>query len=473
MTSQQASESTLSAAENASSLFISELIKLCQIPSVSFPGFDKTHIEQACTSIENLFKQLSGVRVERLTLEGANPAVLISAQTIEPNQPTILMYAHYDVQPPLQESKWNSPPFAPEVRGDRLYGRGCADDKAGVILHFATLYSFLSSGNSLPVNIKILLEGEEEIGSPNLGKLIETYRDQLVADCVIIADCTNHATGLPSLTTSLRGLVSMDIKLKSMSSALHSGMWGGPIPDPAMELCKLLASLTDGDGNIAIPEIREMIPKLSTKEINQLREIPIDLDVFRLQAGLLPNTQILRDAKSVHESLWRKPVLVVTAITGGQGINTGNVLLGDAWCRLGLRLPPGMDAARCQNILINFLKKRVPHGLTLEIETEKGASGWQTNTSHPVFSVVEMAMEQGYGKKPIYIGCGGSIPFVGQLCAELGGIPALLTGLEDPDTLAHSENESLYLPDFFHALKSQIIFLGFLQGQKSIFEIGV
>lgn len=428
------------------------------IPSVSFEGFPQEPIQDACEYIAQIFSGISGLQVEKIFFEQANPYLLISNKVTLPQAPTVLLYAHYDVQPPMDLLAWKTPPFeATEISG-RLYGRGAADDKAGVILHYSALASILSTG-PLPVNIKILLEGEEEIGSPHIQSFIEKYSQKLKADVIVIADATNHEVGSPSLTTSLRGLVSLDVTLKSMEQPLHSGMWGGPLPDPVQTLCKILSQLYTPEGEISVPYIRDHIPPLHPKVIESYQNLSYHPQEFQSHTQLLPSFPIPSSGLEVYTKIWRKPVLIITAIQAGQGKNTGNVLMNQAWARLGLRLPPGMDAVLCQSALLEKITELTPPGFSLHIESDTPSSGWETSVDHPYFGLACEALEEGFGKKTQIIGCGGSIPFVDTLSHALGGIPALLTGVEDPLTLAHSENESLGLADFESAVKSEILFL--------------
>jgi len=454
--------------------YLEKLCDLIKIPSISFSGFPPEPLTEAAKTIEILFSSLPGVNVKTLDGAGPAPALLITAQPQDTpetkNLPTLLFYAHYDVQPPMRENLWNTPPFEGVIKGPRLYGRGAADDKAGVILHYALLKSYIESLGSVPLPIKILLEGEEEIGSPHLDELISRYSEELKADCVVIADCTNHQTGLPSLTTSLRGLVSFDLKLESMTAPLHSGMWGGPLPDPALALCQLISTLADTEGNLIPPSLVSLIPPLDESILSELKRIPHDDEEFCKQAGLLTGVPLRYQGFEILKALWWQPALVVSAFEAGMGKKTGNVLLPSAWCRLGLRIPPKMDPDKTCEALLEHLRKCVPAGLHLSIENIHTAPGWETPIKHPIFELITEALQKGYNQSPLYIGCGGSIPFVNKLCTALGGVPALLTGLEDPETLAHSENESLFIPDFLKALKSQIIFTGFMADQKGIFS---
>jgi cysteinylglycine-S-conjugate dipeptidase len=224
-------------------------------------------------------------------------------------------------------------------------------------------------------------------------------------------------------------------------------------------LCKILGKLHTDEGEIAIPSILNNIPPLHPLVEKSYATISYDPKIFRSQTQLLPNLELPTTGVDMYSKLWRKPALIITAFEAGQGKKTGNVVMNKAWARLGLRLPPGMDATNCQKALIEFIEELTPHGYRLEIESDHPASGWETSVDHPYFALAREALKQGYGKETQLIGCGGSIPFVETLSTALGNVPALLTGVEDPLTLAHSENESLCIPDFFSAIKIEIFFL--------------
>lgn len=434
---------------------IEELIALSRIPSVSAAGFDPCDVVRSAEAVAGSLRTAGLENVELLQIADAHPYVVGDWLHAGPSKPTALIYAHHDVQPPGRLDRWVTPAFEPTVRDDgRLYGRGVVDDKAGLFLHASAIRAWLETNGALPLNVKFLVEGEEEIGSEHLAEFLRIHRERLAADVLVLSDTANLATGLPSLTTSLRGIVNVDISVRALEHPLHSGMWGGPVPDAATALARLLARLVDDRGAIAVPGLDVNVPVLSHAEREALAALPLDVAAFRRDAGMLGDA-FSGDAEcGVYERLWLRPALSVVALEAMPLASAANQLIAEARARVGLRVAPGQDAATLRDTLVAFLERDPPLGVHVETEVIATVDGWSTVPDGPAFDAARRALEAGFGCAPVAIGCGATIPFVGPFAEVLGGIPALLLGLEDPPCNAHGENESLDLNDFRSAARS-------------------
>lgn len=439
---------------------LEDLKHLIRIPSVSFDGYDVAQVHACAEAVAAQMRQVGLHNVSLLQMPGVHPYVygeLIRA----PKAPCVLLYAHHDVQPAGELSKWDSAPFEPEIRGERLFGRGAADDKAGISVHLAAIAAWLSVPGGLPLNVKVIIEGEEETGSANLGAFVRHYRDKLAADVMVLCDTANIDTGVPSITTALRGLCVVDVEVASIKQALHSGMWGGPIPDAAMALAKMLASLVDDDGRICVAGVYDAVRKLEADEIAALRALPVSVASFREQAGLLPGVSLL-GREGPFAMNWHQPALGINAMAASSRQDARNILVDSAWARVGIRLVAHQDPERIAQSLEDALRQAAPWGVEVRLHRDTTNGAWRTQSTHRAFEACRQALAQGYGKAPVEVGCGGSIPFVGPLCRELGDIPALLIGVEDPYTNAHGDNESLSLGDWASAVRSSIYLFEYL-----------
>ena len=435
---------------------VEELAALAKIPGVSAPGFDPAELERSASAVATLLEEAGLERVEILRVPDAHPYVVGEWLRAGGGAPTALVYAHHDVQPPGRLERWQTPAFEPTRRADgRLYGRGVVDDKAGILLHAAALRAWLETERRLPLNVKVIVEGEEEIGSGHLGAFLRAHRERLRCDVLVLSDTANLATGLPSLTTSLRGIVNVDVRVRALDHPIHSGMWGGPVPDAATALAVLLGRLVDARGRIAVPGLEDDVPALDASERAALGRLPFDAAAFRREAGMEPGAPFSGDpACGVYERLWHRPALALIGLEAMPLAGAANQLVAEARARVSVRVAPGQDAERVRERLLDFLASDAPLGVRVETEAIAAVPGWKTRAEGPAFEAAHRALAAGYGCPAVHIGCGGSIPFVAPFVRELRGVPALLLGLEDPICNAHGENESLDLSDFRRAARS-------------------
>ena len=439
--------------------YIDTLSDLLRIPSISFDNFDQKHVLESAEKVKELFLQAGLTNVQFLLPPSGRPSVYGESLT-SPDKPTVLLYAHHDVQPPMREALWNTKPFEASLQGDRLYGRGTSDDKAGIVTHLAALEQVRAwKGNEGP-NLKFLIEGEEESGSAGFETILTKNAELLKCDAVIVADLGNFAKGTPSITTTLRGMSAVNVEIRAVKAPLHSGSWSGPIPDPGQALCHMIASLTDGKGNILIPHFEDTLVPPTDAELESYKSLGMTEKIFRNDGGILDRVQLKVPENEILLSLWRRPSVVVTAMEIGNRLNAGNVLQDTAYARIGIRLAPGMDANIATQQLVEFLQEKVPFGLECNITTEDGANPFVTDTTHPFFKKMSESMSIAYNAETKFIGCGASIPGAELFRNTFGNIPILLTGLEDPECNAHGENESLYLPDFEHGIVAETLFFG-------------
>lgn len=425
-----------------------DLEELVKIPSVSAASFDPMWVRRSAEATADLFEH-EGLETTLLEVEGAHPAVL-AKHPAPSGAPTVLLYAHHDVQPPGDEAQWASPPFTPIERDGRLYARGTADDKAGVVMHLTSIRAFAGVP---PVGVTVFIEGEEETGSENLPAFLDRYAEDLRADAVILADSTNWRIGQPALTTSLRGLVDCVVEVRTLDHAVHSGMYGGPIPDALTTLVRLLATLHDDDGRVAVPGLATT------------GAAPLDLTEkeLRAQAGVLDGVRLIGEG-SLTERIWGRPALSVLGIDAPTVERASNQLVPVARAKVSLRLAPGDDTARAMDALVAHLESHASWGA--QVRVTRGAEGapFVVDARGETYEKATRAMADAWGTPPVDIGVGGSIPFVAAFADAFPGAALLLTGVEDPDTRAHGENESLHLAEWANACVAEALFLRSMAG---------
>ena len=436
--------------------FMQTLVTLSRIPSISADKAAAADVRRSAEAMADALRDAGVEKVQVLEIPDVHPYVY-GEWMHKPGAPTILLYGHHDVQPPGRPEKWLSPAFEPTERGGRLYGRGTADDKGGCMTHVAAVASYLKGAGGLPCNVKFVIEGEEEIGSENLGKFLEKYKHMLAADFIVLSDTANFDTGVPALTYQLRGIVQVDLEVKVLDHPVHSGMWGGPVPDPVQILADLIADLRNKDGSLNIPGLYKDVAKPGKKQLKRIRSLPFDEKKFKKDAGTVKGTKLWGEkGYSVYEQIWTRPSLTVIATESHEFAGSSNQIVDSARARLSLRTVPDMDGRKAGEQLVKKLTKKPPFGVEVTAKINGSTPWWTTDPDGPAFEAARRALKAGFKKEAAMIGAGGSIGFVQPFSDLLGGAPCLLTGVEDPPCNAHSENESLHLGDFKKCIASTV-----------------
>jgi acetylornithine deacetylase/succinyl-diaminopimelate desuccinylase-like protein len=437
--------------------FLQTLTRLSRIPSVSAAPFPPSEGRRSAEAVRDAMAEVGLVNCTLLEVDDAHPYAY-GEWLGAPGRPTLLLYAHHDTQPPGRPTHWKTPPFEPTLREDgRLYARGIVDDKAGIVTHLAAIEAWLSTEGKLPVNVKLVVEGEEEIGSEHLEACLAKYKERLRADVIVLTDTANLEAGLPSLTYRLRGIVSVGLEVSALDHPLHSGMWGGPIPDPVQAMAKILATLTDLDGKPAIAGLFDEVRAPSPAEREALAKLPFDRAKFRADAGILSGVRLVGEKDfSVYEQLWLRPAVTVIALEASPIQGSSNQIVPSARARISVRIVPDMDPERTTRLVCEHVERVAPWGVKVTLTPESAGPAWICVPEGKAFEAAKRALARGFGREVALIGAGGSIPFVGPFAAAFGGAPALLIGLEDPICNAHSENESLNLVDWKKALKGAV-----------------
>src|SRR5438477_10517416 len=420
------------------------LERLGRVASMSAAGYDREPVRETAKLTAELFTA-AGVKARVLERDGAHPAVVgrVDGPT---GSPTVLLYAHHDVQPPGPRDRWRTDPFAPTERDGRLYGRGMADDKAGIAAHLAALRAY---GGAPPCSVALFIEGEEESGSAHLMDFLNSEKATLECDAVIIADSANWRIGQPAITTTLRGNALVTVEVRVSDHAVHSGGFGGAVPDALMAMARLLASLHDDMGRVAVPGL-----KADDAD-------PLDLgeDELRRWVGTRPSVKLIGDG-SITSRLWRKPTVSIIGLDATPVKESSNTLWPVATARLSMRVPPGQDAKVAQDALVKHLESKAPWGAELSITRGSTGEAFTGSTSGPAYAALKEALGAAWDRPAIDIGQGGSIPFLFDFARTFPGAALLVTGVEDPESNAHSENESLHLGEFENVCVAEATFLG-------------
>jgi acetylornithine deacetylase/succinyl-diaminopimelate desuccinylase-like protein len=409
-----------------------DLERLVRIPGIAFDGFDHSQVERSAAAVAEL---LRGCGLDVQIVRGSGQPAVVGRRAAPPGAPTVLLYAHHHVQPVGDPALWSSDPFEPQERDGRLYGRGAADDKAGVMAHVAALRAW---GDELPVGVVVFVEGEEEFGSDSLDELLETHQETLRSDVIVIADSGNWDIGRPALTTSLRGLVNCFAEVRVLKNAVHSGMFGGPVPDALTVLSRLIATLHDDNGEVAVDGLvgREGAP------------VDYPEDRFRHEAGILDGVKLIGSG-TITDRIWTKPAIAVLGIDApGTGV-APNALVPSAKAKLSVRLAPGDDPKSAYAAVRSHLEKYVPWGAQVDVTLESDGAPCVIDATGPAYDAARAAFQAAWdGVAPVDMGVGGSIPFIATFQELFPGAAILVTGVEDPYSAAHGPNESLHLGEF-------------------------
>jgi acetylornithine deacetylase/succinyl-diaminopimelate desuccinylase-like protein len=419
-----------------------DLEALTRIPSVSLAAFDPAHVEASAQAVAALLRA-EGLSVE-IVREGGQPAV-IGHLDGPAGAPTVMLYAHHDVQPPGAESEWDSAPFEPTERDGRVYARGIADDKAGVLAHVAALRAH---AGDLPVSVTVFVEGEEEIGSDSLAAILEKHGEKLRADVIVLADSANWAVGEPALTTTLRGMVRVVLTVRTLDHGVHSGMFGGVAPDAITALVRMIASLHDVQGNVAVAGLKSGVAADLDYPEARLRE----------ESGLLDGVELIGDG-SILSRMWAKPSITTIGIDAPSVATSSNTLVPQASAKISMRIAPDENPHEAYQLLVDHLQANAPWGVKVDIASDDEGSGFSADANGPVYDQARASFTDAWGVAPVDVGIGGSIPFVAAFAEKFPDAGILVTGVEEPDTRAHGANESLHLGEFARVCLAEAVLL--------------
>ncbi len=433
--------------------FLDGLIRLLQVPSISTLPEHQADVRRAAAMLAD---ELQLMGMERSGLiegrTGQNP--LVYAEWLKaPGKPTLLLYAHYDVQPPDPLDQWTSPPFHPTRRGKNLYARGASDDKGQTYILLKAVEGFLQGEGRLPINVKFVIEGEEEIGGAHIERYVARHAEKLRCDAAVICDTAMFAPGLPTLTTALRGLVYVEVEARGAARDLHSGMYGGAAPNPVQALAGIISGLKGRDGRVRIPGFYHGIQRPSEKERAGWKRLPFNESKFlKLEVG----SGALEGERGypVLERLWARPTFEVHGIRGGfTGDGAKTVIPASATAKISMRLVPGMNPGDVAKKFASQVKKLTPESIQTTVRVLSSAPASLVSVDHPCIKAASEAMESVFRKKTVYVRCGGSIPVAGLFSQHLN-VPVVLMGFGLPDDNLHAPDEKFHLPNFYRGIEA-------------------
>ena len=429
---------------------LNELLEFLRIPSVSTKSEHKPDIERAAKWVA---EKLRGAGMDTVEIVPTKMHPLVYGESLEaPGKPTVLFYGHYDVQPPEPLDLWTSPAFEPTVRNGNLYARGTADDKGQVHIHLKALESLRQAEGKLPINVKVMIEGEEEVGSESLWGFVTENKQRLKADALVVSDTSMLGRGVPSITYGLRGLNYYQIGVTGPAQDLHSGVFGGAVPNPITILCELFAKLHDKNFRVNIPGFYDDVATLSRAERKALNSLPWKEKEFRKTVGA---PELCGEkGYSIVERVWCRPTLELNGIWGGYtGEGSKTVIPSKAYAKFSTRLVPNQDPQKIARLVEKHIRGLLPKTVKMKFEVLSTGKPWVAPFTHPIFKTAQQALEQGFGKKAVFIREGGSIPFVTQMY-DTFKVPCVLMGFGLPDENAHAPDEHIALENYFGGIKS-------------------
>ncbi len=443
--------------------FLEGLKSLLRIPSISTLPEHRIDIQRAAEFVAAELRQMEMQKTEVIE-GGADEHPLVYAEWLgAPGKPTLLLYGHYDVQPPDPLDEWKSPPFEPTVRNSNIYARGAVDDKGQTYLLLKAVEGFLKAEGKLPINIKFLIEGEEEVGGGHIDEYVKGQPERLKADAALVCDTEMFAPELPSITTGLRGLVYTEVDARGASHDLHSGQYGGAAPNPFQALAEMITQLKGADGKIRIPGFYKRVKRPGAKELAAWKRLPFKEKEF-LKAEVGSTALTGEKGYSVLERLWARPTLEVHGIRGGfTGEGAKTVIPAAATAKISVRLVPDMNPKEAIRQFTAYVKKITPKGITTNVRVLSSAPASVVSTESRWVAAAAEAMEQVFHKKTVYIRSGGSIPIVGLFQKYLG-IPSVMMGFGLPDDNLHAPNEKFHLPNFYRGIEAVARYFELLAG---------